>query len=163
MVLERIVYKMNSECFRICQLTKPLSPLHKIDASKCSSFQWKMLVEDLLLKAPTLLKILSPIIIANDQHKWAAVSGSHNPGLCMAVAILLKERNTECVGCNKSSLSYYTLHMWISRLVYMYMTLYFHGGVLHAVIYPNLRVYVYALYPRKMYNFRDHKHERKLL
>ena len=91
-VLERIIYKINSECFRICQLTKPLSTFRKIDASKCSSFQWKMLIEELSLKAPTLLKILSPIVTANDKRKQIAVPGSHNPGLCMACSCYSPER-----------------------------------------------------------------------
>lgn len=88
MVFERIVRKINLECFRICQLTKPLSPFRKIDASKCSSFQWKMFVEELSHKVPTFLKILSSIVTSNDKRKQAAVIGSHNPGLSMAAAIL---------------------------------------------------------------------------
>ena len=39
-----------------------------------------------------------PIVTANDKRKQTAVPGSHNPGLCMAVAILLKERNREMCG-----------------------------------------------------------------
>ena len=98
LVFKRIIDKINSECFRICQLTKPLSPFRKIDASKCSSFQWKVLVEDISHKAPTLLKILSSIITSNDKRKQTAATSSHHPGLCMAVAILLKERNREMCG-----------------------------------------------------------------
>ena len=98
MVFERIIDKINSECFHICQLTNPLSPFRKINASKCSSFQWKVLVEDLSQKAPTLLKILSSIVTSNDKRKQAAVTTAHHPGLCMAVSILLKERNREMCG-----------------------------------------------------------------
>ena len=95
------------QCFRICQLTKPLSSFRKIDASKCFSFQWKVLVEELSLKAPTLLKIFSSIVTANGKRKQAPDTGSHNPGLCMAVAILLKERNREMYGLQ---LIIYELH-----------------------------------------------------
>lgn len=112
MVFERIVRKINLECFRICQLTKPLSPFRKIDASKCSSFQWKMFVEELSHKAPTFLKILSSIVTSNDKRKQAAVIGSHNPGLSMAAAILLKERNREMCGLQSIiSLLLYSSHV----------------------------------------------------
>ena len=112
MVFERTILKINSECARICQLTKPLSPFRKIDASKCSSFQWKVLVEDVTQKAPTLMKILSSIVTSNDKRKQAAVTSAHHPGLCMAVAILLKERNREMCGLQSIiSLLLYSSHV----------------------------------------------------
>ena len=71
-----------------------------------------MLVEELSLRAPTLLKILYPIVIANNKRKRAAVSGSHNPGLRIAVAILLKERNREMCGLQSIiSLLLYSSHV----------------------------------------------------
>lgn len=110
MVFERIADKINSECFRVCQLTKPLSPFRKIDVSKCSSFQWKVLVEDLSQKAPTLLKILSSIVV--DKRKKAAVTSTHHPSLCMAAAILLKERSREMCGLQSIiSLLLYSSHV----------------------------------------------------
>lgn len=104
--------KINSECFCVCQLTKPLSPFRKLDASKCSSFQWKVLVEDISQKAPTLLKIFSSIITSNDKRKQSAATSSHHPGLCMAVAILLKEKNREMCGLQSIiSLLLYSSHV----------------------------------------------------
>lgn len=61
MVLNQFIGKIKSECFSLCQLTKPLSPFRKIDVMKCTLFEWKVLVDDLARKAPTLLKILSAV------------------------------------------------------------------------------------------------------
>ena len=61
MVLNQFISKIKSECFSLCQLTKPLSPFRKIDVMKCTLFEWKVLVDDLARKAPTLLKILSAV------------------------------------------------------------------------------------------------------
>ena len=138
MVFERIADKINSECFCVCQLTKPLSPFRKIDASECSSFQWKVLVEELSQKAPTLLKILSSIITSKDKRKKAAVTSTHHPSLCMAAAILLKERNREMCGLQSIiSLLLYSSHVdkqvsinvTITIMIkrYTYMALYYNN------------------------------------
>ena len=112
MVLDRIIDTLNSECFRICQFTNPLSPFRKIHASKCSSFQWKVFHEDLSQKAPTLSKIFSSIVTSNDKRKKTAVMSAHNPGICMALAILLKERNREMCGLQSIiSLLLYSSHV----------------------------------------------------
>ena len=112
MVMQRIVDNINLECFRVCQLTTPLSPFRKVDASKCSSFQWKALVEDLTRKAPTLWKILSSITTSDYRRKKGAVIDTQYPGLCMAVAILLKERNREMCGLQSIiSLLLYSSHV----------------------------------------------------
>ena len=91
-----------------------------------------MLVEELSLKAPTLLKILSPIVTANDKRKQTAVPGSHNPGLCMAVAILLKERNREMCGLQSIiSLLLYSSHVdkqVSAHDIVILLPGYFHGG-----------------------------------
>ena len=111
-VVHLFMEKINSECFSICQHSKPLSPFHKIDADKCSTFQWKSLIDDLTQKAPTLLKVLSSIVTYNDHRKKKPVSSTHHPGLCMAIAILLKERNREMCGLQAIiSLLLYSSHV----------------------------------------------------
>ena len=111
-VIHLFMEKINSECFRMCQHSKPFSPFHKIDASKSSSFQWKHFVEDLSQKAPTPLKVLSSIVTYNDHRKKKPSSSDHHPGLCMAIAILLKERNREMCGLQSIiSLLLYSSHV----------------------------------------------------
>ena len=67
------------------------------------------LFEDLTAKAPTLLKVLSSIVTYNDHHKKKPVEVAHHPCLCMAVSILLKERNREMCG----------LHSILSIVLYL--------------------------------------------
>jgi len=78
----------------MCKRTLPLSPFQKMDADQCGSFEWKTFVEDLKKKAPTLHAVFSCIVSRSDQHP----NSTHYPGLCMSVAILLKERNREMSG-----------------------------------------------------------------
>ena len=94
-VLDRFVQKVNAECQDMCKHTLPLSPFRKMDAAdQCGSFEWKTFVEDLKKKAPTLHTVFSCIVSRSDQHP----NRTHYPGLCMSVAILLKERNREMSG-----------------------------------------------------------------
>jgi len=78
-VLDRFVQKVNAECQDMCKRTLPPS---------------KTFVEDLKKKAPTLHTVFSCIVSRSDQHP----NSTHYPSLCMSVAILLKERNTEMSG-----------------------------------------------------------------
>ena len=57
-----------------------------------------MLISELQTRAPFLFKLLSKIVIHSDkrnQHKHGTV---HHPGICVAVATILKERNKSMVG-----------------------------------------------------------------
>jgi len=93
---------------RTCKRTLPLSSLRKMDADRCGSFEWKTFVEDLKKKAPTLHAVFSCIVSRSDQHP----NSTYYPGLCMSVAILLKERNREMSGLqNIVSLLLYSSHV----------------------------------------------------
>ena len=49
-------------------------------------------------KAPTLLRLLSTIVQHNDHRNTSKRGDRHNPGISMAMAVLLKERNREMCG-----------------------------------------------------------------
>ena len=111
LLLRCFLAKINEECLRLCQHTKILSPFHKIDPDKFCLFQWKHFIDDLSHNAPVLLKVLSSI---TDRQKTATpiADSAHQPGLCMAVAVLLKQRNREMCGLQSViSLLLYSSHV----------------------------------------------------
>ena len=74
-----------------------LSPFRKIGVDKLTDFQWKSFTQDLSVKAPIMLRLIS-IVAHSDHHNKKKVGSAHHPGICMAFAILLKERNRELCG-----------------------------------------------------------------
>ena len=56
------------------------------------------MVRELEAQAPLLLKALSSIVTHNDHRSVSKVGASHFPVICMAAAVILKERNREMCG-----------------------------------------------------------------
>ena len=96
---------IDEECCKLCEKKDP-SPFRKIPVSELSAFQWEQFIDELRLKAPMLLRILQAISSRKQN------SGSlHYPGICMASAVLLKERNREICGIQSLiSLLLYATH-----------------------------------------------------
>lgn len=61
------------------------------------SNSWDAFIIELQSKVPTLLLILLTLVSFNDSRN-AKVGATHFPGVCAAVAVLLKERNREMCG-----------------------------------------------------------------
>ena len=75
-------------------------------------FDWKIFVEDLQNKAPNIFQILSTIASHGDHRNKTKVGDAHNPGICMAAAAVLKERNREMNGVQSLlSLLLFTSHV----------------------------------------------------
>lgn len=89
--------ELDAECSKLCKRSK-LSAFRKLPVSKMSEFEWKVLIDELSSKAPMMLQILCTLTSAND-HRNKHKSGSiHQPGICMAASVILKERNREMCG-----------------------------------------------------------------
>jgi hypothetical protein len=88
MVFELLLRRIDSECSLVCKRSQPLSPFQKIDADKCSTFQWSLFMEYLSSEAPTFLKILTSIVTHSDHRNQQKVSTAHHPGICMAAGII---------------------------------------------------------------------------
>ena len=80
---------------KACQPTifVPSNPIEKV-----SDFRWCDCIAELKLKAPILLEVVSALVSCNDSRNKQKRGDVHNPGICMAIAILLKERNREMCG-----------------------------------------------------------------
>ena len=61
-------------------------------------FEWTKCIAELQDKAPTLLRLFSAIVKHNDHRNTSKHGEPHHPGICMAMAILMKERNREMCG-----------------------------------------------------------------
>lgn len=96
-VFLKLLDEVDAECSKLCRRSE-LSAFRKVPVSDMSTFDWKVLIDELLLKAPMLLQILRTLTSSSD-HRNKHKSGSiHHPGICMAASVILKERNREMCG-----------------------------------------------------------------
>ena len=96
-VIKLIAGVVDSECSVLCRRNNA-SLFRKTSVTTMSIFQWSKLVDELSLNAPTLLHFLSTIVTHSDHRNKLKVASAHDLGLCMTVAVLLKERNREMCG-----------------------------------------------------------------
>lgn len=80
---------VDEECSKLCQKSNP-SSFRKLPVSEFATFQWKQFIDELRLKAQTLLRILC----AMSSRKQKSGSLQY-PGICVAASVLLKARNRE--------------------------------------------------------------------
>ena len=101
MLFKLYVDKISQECGSLChrmQELNALSPFRRIAVDQFPTFQWVSLIRHLSVKAPHLLSLFSEIVSHSDHRNQNKADSVHFPGLCMATAILLKERNREMCG-----------------------------------------------------------------
>lgn len=91
-VLQLFLDKLETECAVLSQCSLPLSLFRRVPTDEYATFEWKKLIENLTQKAPTLFHVLFSIVSHSDQRN-KKLDIAHYPGLCMTVAVLLKERN----------------------------------------------------------------------
>lgn len=98
-ILLKVFDMVSSECGDLCKKgSANISCFRKIPLENMAEFEWAKCIDDLKKKAPTLLQLLSTVVQCNDHRNTAKRGDSHNPGISMAVAVLLKERNREMCG-----------------------------------------------------------------
>ena len=62
---------------------------------------WIGCTDELQRKAPVLLRVFSKIVSSNDHRNQQKCGDRHLPGICTAIAVLLKERNREMNGIQR--------------------------------------------------------------
>lgn len=88
---------ISRECGILCR-KQPDACFRNIPLSKLAEFSWDTFVAELKDKAPILLHILTAVASFSDHRNQIKVGSHHLPGICSAVAVLLKERNREVDG-----------------------------------------------------------------
>ncbi len=97
-LLTKFLDLVDKECNELCRKTTNVSPFRHIAVKEFTGFTWDKLSKHLKSKAPTLYKIASIIVSHSDKRNEMKKGEQHMPGICMAVATLLKERNREMCG-----------------------------------------------------------------
>ena len=119
LLFKHFVAQIDAECSQLCQRQPKSSVYRKMPQSLLAEFSWTVFVEELQKKAPTFFQILSTIASHGDRQNKTKVGDAHNPGICMAAAVILKERNWEMNGVQSLlSLLWFTSH--VNKQVYWY-------------------------------------------
>ena len=95
----KVTDAINAEITELCEKSaNPPSLFRRIPTEKLSNFRWSECIAELRLKAPMLLEMVSTLVSCNDNWNKGKRGDAHHPGICMAIAMLLKERNREMCG-----------------------------------------------------------------
>lgn len=110
-IITQLLGLLNRECSKLCRFNPTSSPFRTIPVEKMVEFKWDDLMSELESSVPLLLKILHCLAARNDRRNKCKTGAVHNPGICTAVAVLLKERNREMCGIQSLlSLIMYSCH-----------------------------------------------------
>ena len=110
-IIQHLLGTLNVECNKLCRKKQPSSLFRKIPIEKLAMFKWQEMVMELEQDAPLLLDIIHCLVARNDRRNKCKVGAAHNPGICTAVAVILKERNREMCGLQSFlSLLMYSCH-----------------------------------------------------
>ena len=96
-VFELFFGQIEAECTKLCRKTSP-SLFRKLTARELMEFEWERMIAELEERAPLFIRIYSSIVSINDHRNQKKSRANHYPALCMATAVLLKERNREMCG-----------------------------------------------------------------
>ena len=88
---------LTNECINLCS-TADDSLFRNIPVTAMAKYSWSDFMKELQSKAPTLLLTLLTLVSFNDHRNTKKLGTSHFPGVCSAVAILLKERSKNMCG-----------------------------------------------------------------
>ena len=90
----------------------PLSPFWHVPVTDLESFSFQDCVCQLQEKSPFLYHLIVSIVQQNDHRNKSKRGDSHIPGICTAVAIMLKERNNHMCGVQ----TYLSLALYTSQV-----------------------------------------------
>ena len=109
-IFQLFLGEIEAECAILCKKKSP-SLFRKLSAKDLMEFQWERMIGELEEKAPLFLRICSSIVSINDHRNRQKFGANHYPGICMATAIILKERNREVCGLQSlMSLLFFSSH-----------------------------------------------------
>ena len=143
-ILLRVMDTLNNECDLMCRknVEQP-SLFRKMSIAAVEEFSWVAAITELQKNCPTLLRLLRSLVSRNDHRNEHKRGESHDPGLCMAIATILKERNREMCGIQ----TYVSLVLFNSRVqkkVKLYIS--HHVKIAHSAQYAILCDYARQLF-----------------
>ena len=98
-ILLKVMDLINDECTAMCRrAVKPQPLFRRVLVDQFESLAWSNFIKELQCKCPTLLRLLKSLVSRNDHRNAHKHSDAHIPGICMATAVILKERNREMCG-----------------------------------------------------------------
>lgn len=120
-VILSVLDQLESECSKLCQKSNPPSLFCKVPVSEIKEFEWDNLIEEFKNKAPLFFQILCSVTSRNDHRNKSKHGRAHNPGICMAAAVVLKERNQKMTGVQSLiSLTLFASHVDKQVIRYLY-------------------------------------------
>ena len=99
--VSKVSRMVNDECSLLCKKNaQPVSLFRHMSLEQAEKFTWTQAISEISSKAPTLFSIMNNCVVtqhsaSRNKHKKGE---AQYPGLCTAVAILLKERNRVMCG-----------------------------------------------------------------
>ena len=100
LIMLKVLDAIDQEASKLCQYNSP-SLFRKIKVERLAEFSWGSCISELQSKAPILLRVLSTLASRNDHRNQHKKGAAHYPGICMAMATILKERNREMCGIQR--------------------------------------------------------------
>ena len=97
-VLIRLAGMLDDECNNMCRTTTPLSLFRRFPLFDRESFSYSNCITELQTKCPTLYQLLWTVVTKSDRRNTVKCASQHYPGICMAVALIMKERNQHMTG-----------------------------------------------------------------
>lgn len=97
-VILNVLDRIDNECTQLCKATSPPSLFCQLPVSELDTFQWDKFIQELQAKAPLLLQVLCTVTSHNDHRNKSKRGIAHYPGICMAAAVILKERSQKMTG-----------------------------------------------------------------
>ncbi len=97
LVVKKVITTIDNEFLNLCQQSQS-SIFRKSVPSDYLSLEWSKYICELESRSPVLFKLFKTIVSHGDHRNEKKVGDAHLPAICMAVSVLLKERNREMVG-----------------------------------------------------------------
>ena len=92
-----VLNEIENECTTLCKRSVS-SPFRKMALHELMNIQWEQLISNLRTQALLIFQILTKIVSMNDHRNKQKAGAAHYPGICMAMAVMLKEKNREMCG-----------------------------------------------------------------
>ena len=96
-MIKRVIAIVNDECIDLCYRSQP-SLFRKSNPRDYTNFKWSNLISEPELRSPVLFQLFKTIVSHGDHINEKKKGDVHIPAACMAVLVLLKERNRDMVG-----------------------------------------------------------------